>query len=284
MFIARKNVIVIIALVIFVFLLMWSGYYLLPKKDSATDINISTDKEIVPQIPEIEFPEGEEIKVIEEEETAELMETEIVSCNNETYIFDTVLLERKGFFNDIYKISRSSDNLIVRLKSPEENFFGIFSILVIPKKDCDRMYLTSHVWASDVPAIRIFEWQIGGKEARELAVSNEFASNYTSKDWISPNGEKIIIAQQTEPNEENFWCDHRTLRLLRLREDISEVLVQLPETETFDDGNSELSPYCQGLNFGFEDELTIYYDVYDATTVRNRPFLERRTLSIPDKQ
>ncbi len=66
-----------------------------------------------------------------------------------------------------------------------------------------------------------------------------------------------------------------------LREDKSIELVRLSDQEDFVNGFTDLSPYCDGLSFGWVDNSTIYYDVYDATTKvifysKPRLLIERR--------
>lgn len=163
-----------------------------------------------------------------------------------------------------------------------------FSILTTPSTNCDRIYLTNVLPISHpVPAQGIFEWRIGAQEIRELAISKEFTGNrvpYPPKPNrlapLSPDGEKIIVAKQGAPTGENQWCNYKSLYFLDLRKDISRLLVQLPGSESLDDGISDLDPYCGGLNFGWLDENTIYYDVYDSTKNPPYPIIERRTLKI----
>lgn len=216
--------------------------------------------------------------------------SESVICGGDTYIFETVLVENQTYYNEVHKTARSPENFIARLKSPRGDDLGFFSVLATPQKNCDRIYLTTGIQESDVPRARIYEWMVGATEAHELMAGQYFYSSFVpfhGTTWVSPDGEKIIVAQQTDPKEKNLWCDHRTLRLIHLREDRSEILLQLPEAETLDNGYSDLAPYCAGLNFGWLDDTTLYYDVYDATkgmfnvaTESNRSLLERRTLKI----
>ena len=232
----------------------------------------------------------------------ELVKTEKVVCNNETYIFDSIKVVTKpgisdySYFSDVYKHNRSPDNFVVRLKAPQrELVYGgktyvehvIFSVLVAPKKGCDRIYLTN---AHDpdishpLPAKKIFVWEIGTQETKELSISKEYASNYAPS--VSPDSETILVVQRDNLSSANDYCNFRLLKLLYLRKDTAETLIQLPKTETFDDGTSDLDPYCNGTNIGWQDKNTIYYNVYDATVkveyVNNttRPVIERRTLVI----
>ncbi len=228
--------------------------------------------------------------------TQKIIRTETIVCDNEIYIFD-IAREGNDYFNEIYKTNKSRDNLILRSQAQRELVYEgkayielvTFSILTVPKRNCDRIYLTSILPISHpVPAQGIFEWRIGASKIRELAISKEFAGNYVPYypgqrkiASVSPDGERIIVAQQGDLTGENRWCNNKTLHFLDLRKDVSKVLVQLPKIETFDDGTSDLDPYCNGLNFGWQDESTIYYDVYDATKEGMRPFKERKTLVIP---
>lgn len=223
------------------------------------------------------------LPIFEGGENPELIRTETVVCNDEVYIFDVVSYqERTYFFNDIYKNHRSPENLIVRLKAPRGGEVGAFMVLATPKADCDRIYLTTFVLKTHEPVGRIFEWYIGEKTVRELSISQEFWEYYVMSfdhhsslffdgpRWLSPSHEKILVAHQNEPTAKNEQCDYRTLRLLRLRDDKSELVTQLPKGETFDNGREYLGRgdsllLCDGFNFGWMDESTIFYDVFDKT-------------------
>lgn len=228
--------------------------------------------------------------------------TETAACNGKTYIINTSkIFTGSGisdylYFTDIYREYVSLPNLLIHWKNPynESVYEGktyversIFSILAVPLKNCGEIYLTTVLNISHpLPAARIFKWQIGTAEIRELAVSKEFSGEYTpyphleNKIWMSPDGGKILVAKRNAIFNGKEYCNFRILRLIDLRNDSSEILVQLPEDESFDNGNSDLEPYCEGLSFGWLNESEIYYDIYDATTEYNRQLLERKTLSI----
>ena len=216
-------------------------------------------------------------------EQGRVVSTKEVICGGKTFVFDIILLNNNTYFNEIYEDSRTLDNFVVRLKSSRGGMLGSFFILTTPRRDdCDSIYLTAIILESDAPSKRIYRWRVGAMDVAELNISPEYSDAfipYKSKEHISPDGEKVLVAQQTIPKSEIF-CAHRTLRLLDLGKDSSEIVVQLSEVESFDNGTSDLEPYCNGLNFGWEDNDTVYYDVYDATVDYNRPFVERRTLSI----
>lgn len=231
------------------------------------------------------------------EGTTNILKSEAVACNGKTYIFNTIK-EGNNYFTEIYEDNKSQDNLVLRSKAQRElvhegkiyTEIKAFSILTTPKINCDRIYLTNILPISHpAPAQGIFEWKIGAREIRELAISKKFASNdlpypleqeRIATRSVSPDGEKVIIAKQGVPTGENQYCNYKSLYLLDLHKDISMLIVQLSEAESFDDGTSDLDPYCGGLNFGWQNKSIIYFDVYNATLDWNRPFLERRTLKI----
>ena len=250
------------------------------------------------KIQDINIPAVDKISlsILKEGEDPELIRTETVVCNDEVYIFDVVSYqERTYFFNDIYKNYRSPENFIVRLKAPRGGEEGAFMILATPKVDCDRIYLTTFILKTYEPVGRIFEWRIGEKTVRELSISQEFWEYYVMSfdhhlslffdgpRWLSPGHEKILVAHQNEPTAKNERCDYRTLRLLRLRDDKSELVAQLPRGETFDNGREylgrgDLLLLCDGFNFGWIDESTIFYDVFDKT--KDAPSREVKSLVI----
>ncbi|MFQ5753235.1 MAG: hypothetical protein ACE5HI_14680, partial [bacterium] len=96
-------------------------------------------------------------------EEGALIKTETAVCNNEKYVFDTIFIKEKGYFNDIYKTKRAKDNFVMRLKSPRGGNLGFFSILSVPQKECDRMYLTTVIGETDAPKKGIFVWDINEK-------------------------------------------------------------------------------------------------------------------------
>lgn len=213
--------------------------------------------------------------------------TEEIQCSDETYVFETVLNEDEtGYFNNIYRNTNSPENFIVRLKAPTVGL-DTFFVLAVPKEDCDKIYLTVARYETSRPRKGIFEWKIGEKEVHELAVSKEFfgylAPSYPTdlKEAVSLDGEKFIVVKLDERITTDKWvCDPRILKLLHLREDVSEILAQLPEEEVFtNSSDSDFEGFCIGIDFGWVDDSTVYYDVYDATIERNRPLIERRTLS-----
>lgn len=220
----------------------------------------------------------------------EIVQTETVECGGETYIFDLALVENRTYFNEIYKSSRSIKNLLVREKASGIDGFGPKRILAVPQKNCDRIFLTRFTPESDAWAgIGIYEWQAGGIEIRELSISKEFRGDYVSsypndwrKDVVSPDGEKVIVAQppdnEYEKQLQEWWCGLKSMRLLKLKEDVSEILVQLLKNEILDNGRS-MTGNCSGVDIGWVDNSTIYYVVYDVDGDQVS-FSERRTLNI----
>lgn len=260
--------------------LIWEEHQ--EEQDPLAEYFIKTVKELQDgelKIISTEIIKGEDL--VKNKETLKLIRTETVMCNNERYLFDTIFTKNKGYFNDIYRNTRLSENFIIRLKSSRGGNLGAFFALTAAKKNCDKIYLSVVIEETDIPMNGIFEWRIGEESVRELATSHKFASNYVTfpkNEWISPDGEKIIIAYQINSQADNPQCNYRNLLLINLREDIFKILLSLPETEVFDNGYSDLAPYCKGLNFGWLNGSTIYYDVYDSVT--NHSFLEQRTLVI----
>ena len=224
-----------------------------------------------------------------EEEISKLIRTESVVCGDETYIFDTIFIEGKGYFNDVYKTVRSPENFLTRLKSQEWGpYYGAFKFLTINKKNCDTLYFTSIFMNTDTPYWYIFKWQPGDEVVTKIAVGDTFFGNKIPRNnkWISPTGVRLLIAEKIPPYLKNY-CDYRISTLLNLADGTSEKLLELPTTENFDNGYSDLEPYCAGLDFGWIDSQTIYYDVYDTTkgvydgsTGSFHPLIERRTLKI----
>lgn len=275
----KKKIVLIVIVLGPVLLVGLGGYVQLRKGNVVQDVTEERQEEVSTpeQVPSRPSPK----RVI-----GEIIRTETAQCNGEIYIFEMVLTEdQRSYFNNIYRNIPSTENFVTSIKAPPRGG-NTFYFLAAPQENCDRIYLTVALYESDAPLAGIFEWRIGAQEVHELATGKDFLQNhlpypFREKSWLSPDGEAIIFARQTEPTRANFWCDHRTLRLIHLREDVSETLVGLPKGETFDNGNSDLAPYCQGLKFGWENEKTIYYDVYDATTDPPRSRLGRKTLSIP---
>lgn len=218
--------------------------------------------------------------------------TESVECNNKKYIFETVESKTLGWPTNVYIESSLPENFIAVLTPPkEEGFENIYFVISASKKNCNRIYLTRG-FPTDVAERGIYEWQVSTNKIRELAISNEFGLEYIPiplehTTAVAPDGEKILVSQRADPHTSQDFCDFRILKLLNLDEDKLEILVQLPRSETFDNGFTELSPYCNGLSFGWSDKSTIYYDIYDATAevsyINNiaRPVIERRTLVLP---
>ena len=228
-----------------------------------TTPSTTTAEEIVPQKPG----------------RASLIKSNSVVCNDKSFIFDLVLSD--VYFNNIYKAARVPENLLVHEQATGQGGNGALKILAVPKQNCDRMYLTRYVPESDAPVRGIFEWKIGGDAVQELRVSKAFSGFYAPfsiEDVISTDGEKIIIS---EPSGAEF-CNRRTLRILRLRRDISEELVRLANAEALTSSNADDGAigYCFGLSFGWQDESTVYYDVYDGTKAPPYPIKERRILKV----
>ena len=213
-----------------------------------------------------------------------MIKTENASCKGESYILETVLSEGKYSYG-IYKTSYSAGNLIVSLKSPVNG--KALSLLSVPKENCSKLYLTAYIPETDSPAGGMFEWKIGETTIEELAISSDFSSVftpfYTDGNWnrsISPDGERIVIAQpsETSDNEESeLYCYYQKLVLLDLSQDTSKLLVELPKSEGLDRGSS-LTGNCVGISVGWINSSTVYYDVFGVD--QGRSLIERRTISI----
>ncbi|KKR47177.1 MAG: hypothetical protein UT82_C0002G0024 [Parcubacteria group bacterium GW2011_GWB1_40_14] len=216
----------------------------------------------------------------------EVIRTEEIRCNAETYIFETVLTEdQTGYFNNIYRGTNSAEDFATSIKAPPMGG-NTFFILAAPQENCNRIYLTVALYETDAPRKGIFAWHVADATLQELSVSENFRSDLAVSypqdltSVVSHDGEKVLVAQASEPYSQENYCNLRILALLHLREDEKEVLVQLPDGETLTDFNESAVGQCSGLNLGWIDNSTIYYDVYDATVTGVRPFIERRKLSI----
>lgn len=236
-----------------------------------------------------------EITVIiskEEVVNAEFIRTESVECNSSSYILETVFVEETnsinniwGYFNNIYRNTNSTENFIASIKAPALGG-NTFFILAAPKENCDRIYLTVARYETDAPLIGIFEWKITDNTLRELSISSSFradlAINYPDglEKVISPDGDYLLVTQRESEYSYENPCDLRSLLLLNLREDKYEVLVHLPKGELLTSFNRSEST-CPGIDIGWLDNTTVYYDVYDATSEEwIYPLVERRMLSI----
>lgn len=232
-----------------------------------------------------DLPDGALLVPNQEAGGGELVRTETIVCNNERYILGVTL--NKYYFSDIYKDVQTSENLLVRIRSSGTGspIGSPLTILSVPEKDCDRVFLTRLHPELGQHRYSIFEWKVGSPTVRELTTGEEFSQSlpddYNWNKIVSPDGERVlsvIASGKPTPREKRWTCDYRTLLLFHLRKDTSEILVRLPDTEAFDSGFSEAGT-CDGVNTGWLDESTIYYNVYDVTT-EGSPLLERRTLKI----
>lgn len=234
-------------------------------------------------------------QISQERVIGEVVRTEEIECGGKTYVFDTVKVSTRPethdrvYFNDVYKNKRAEQNFIIRLKSQRWGAFGAFKFLSIDKKDCSAVYLTSVFMETDAPYADIFKWQLDDEGVTKLVIGDMFFGHYTptqDNKWISPSGERILIAIPNAGLGSQDYCRYKTLKLLNFSEDKSVELIRLPDNEDFVDGFTDLSPYCGGLSFGWVNNSTIYYDVYDATVEVNyvnntfRPLIERRTLIV----
>jgi len=247
--------------------------------------------DIIPSAPTTSTPS--QVSTTTSGEAGEIVSTQNVVCGGNTYIFDAVRFKDSGYFNDIYKNVHTKENLILHARAAwgEETYqgktykvLGVFSVLAVPRDNCDRIYLTVLRPETDAPGRGMFEWRLGADEPRELTVSDKFREDFVVSypdkldKAVSSDGEKIVVTQPDEQVVSEKTCSLRMLYLINLRKDTAELLMKLPKTETFDRGRSETGN-CGGVNIGWVDETTIYYDVYDATKP-GAPLKERRALKI----
>lgn len=226
-----------------------------------------------------------------------------IDCDEETYSFDSysVLLGAgiETFVTDIHRAQGSgTKEFIVRLTPPQQEsiYAGkryatrwIYIPLSTPETNCNSIYLTTRLFiAHPVPVERIFEWPIGARNVKELSISREFSGELVpymagsgNVPPVSPDGEKVLIARRESSASGGDYCGFKALRLLDLRSDTAETVLNLSSLELLDNGSTDLEPYCNGLNFGWQDRNTIWYDVYNATVDHDRPLIERRTLKVP---
>lgn len=283
MFLGTKRIL-LIATGLIIFLLAGAFIYLELKEEP-----VIPELQLVGKVPKLLLSGEGKIYLRPSEEGAipAFVKSETAACGSEIYILDTVFFKEKvynGYFTDIYKNTRKPEEFIVRLKAPGAGLKAFF-ILAVPRNNCDRIYLTVAKYETSTPLKGIFVWRVKEKEFRELKVSEEFKEDfvgtYLLSDWkntVSLDGDKIIVAQPATNVES---CDFRILRLLDLRRDISTVLEQLVENETFTYSTyRDEEGFCLGVNIGWLDESTIYYNVYNATVDIDRPLLERRVLTI----
>ena len=217
----------------------------------------------------------------------ELINTEKFVCNNESYVLDVVLIKNDGYFNDIYKSSRLPENLLVHEEASGDGL-GAIRVLAIPKERCDRVYLTRFSYETGAIARGIYEWRIGESIIDEVVGMREF--RYTTLPYphdgessVSSDGNRVLATPREDTDFEK--CELRVLYLYHLNEHTKEILVRLPRNEIFNSGFDDELGFCVEINYGWLDESTIYYDVYDATRTEEshyflHPLLERRTLKI----
>lgn len=214
----------------------------------------------------------------------EIIQTEEVQCNNETYVFEMVLTKDKtAYFNNIYKDTNTADNFIASIKALPRGG-NVFFVLGAPRENCDRIYLTVALYETDAPLRGIFEWKTSGATIRELAIGENFRTDLVAQSpnyWrnaVSSDGDSIIVAQANKPFLSENFCHLQTLLLLHLIKDESNAVVKLSDKEMLSQGEEGGIGGCPGMNFGWVDDSTIYYDVYGTTA--DHPLLERRMLKI----
>ncbi len=290
-------------IIVFAIVVSFIGWYIFHGSQSSTLLPNQTRKDETGQIvatgTKNQLPAPPLNQTPIDEAAGQVVAMESIVCGNSTYIFDLVL-KNGDYINNIYKTSRSPENVLLRVsqQKTETGGRGVLRVLAVPKKNCDRIYFTRYTPDSDASVRGLFEWRLGSNEIRELATSQRFSGFYTpnpvwdaalkqvvvrDKDAVSPGGEMVVVAEPVgDKFVEGQFCDRRTLSIINLRDDTPTIVVQLPSTENLTISNTEDSEfsYCSGLNFGWQNDTTIYYDVYDATTTTNRSLEERRTLSI----